>query len=108
VDWADFVGVGDFGHAAADFFVVLVVRVLGPGIEAPFDGSEISLMRSASGLIGTAEVSFPILAGGGARATQDKGAARVSGPDSVSGPAVEADVIAQTACLCEDLAGVLF
>ena len=41
VDAANFRDAGCFGHAAADFFIVLIVRIFCPGVEAPFDGGEL-------------------------------------------------------------------
>src|SRR6266849_647348 len=113
VNGAGFVGAGGFGHEATDFFVVLPVGVLGPGVEAPFDGGKAGLRGWSSFFldrrIGTTKVvPFPAFAGGGARATLCKGAARVAGPDAIGGPAVKAEVVAQSIRTLENFAGASF
>ena len=40
-DGLDCTGIRGLGHEAANFFVVTIVGVFGPGIEAPGDGNEI-------------------------------------------------------------------
>ncbi len=73
---------GGLRHERADFFVVAVVRIFCPGVEAPFDGIE-----SSRASLGTT--------GGDARRSNDESAAAVASPDPVGRPAVEADVFVQ-------------
>ena len=43
VGGTDFFGVGSGGHLSADFFVLAVVGVFGPGVEAEVCGSQMTL-----------------------------------------------------------------
>src|SRR5262249_42824612 len=81
--WLNGSGAGGLCHERPNFFVVPIVRILGPSVEAPVKGME--GCRASLGTTGE----------GARRSTDNERAATVAGPHAVGRPPMEADVLIQ-------------